>query len=257
MMEVGSGLLCFLLFFGAALTGTLLHPRLPLHHRDDKSHEVVRNNANILVLASSVLLAFLITFMQDSFERVNASTQGYGTEITVLDDMLRAYGAEAEPLRRTLESYAKRVLVSIWSPDGTPHFADRQEEALIQRLSIASLTLDGKDHFHQVLASEVVNQTRLLALRRQELVELGSSGLPVPFIVLTIVWLTLCFASFGFNAPFNALTVTSLFVTTLSIAAALYLIIDLGTPFGGPIEVSDWPVRTAILHLQRPVLVPG
>ncbi len=257
MIEIGCGLLCFLLFFGAAMTGALLHPRLPLHHRDDKSHEVVRNNANILVVASSVLLAFLITFMQDSFERVNASTQGYGTDLTVLDDMLRAYGPEAEPIRQTLGGYAKRVLVSIWSPDGTPDFADAQGEALIQEISIAGLALQGKDHFHQALASELVSEIRLLALRRQQLVELGSSGLPVPFIVLTIVWLTLCFASFGFNAPCNALTVSSLFVTTLSVAAALYLIIDLGTPFGGPIKVSNWPVRTAILHLQRPLLRPG
>ena len=257
MTEVGSGLLCFVLFFGAAMTGALLHPRLPLHHRSDKSHEVVRNSANILVLASSVLLAFLITFMQDSFERVNVSTQGYGTEITVLDEMLRAYGPEAEPVRQTLQAYARRVLVSIWSPDGTPDFADRQGEALIQKLSIAGLSLEGKDHFHQALASELVNEIRLLALRRQELVELGSSGLPVPFIVLTIVWLTLCFASFGFNAPCNVLTVSSLFVTTLSIAAALYLIIDLGTPFGGPIKVSSWPVRAAILHLQRSIPGPG
>ena len=256
MIEVGSGLLCFLLFFGAAMMGALLHPRLPPHHRDDKSHDVVRNSANILVLASSVLLAFLITFMQSSFEKVNASTQGYGTEITVLDNMLRSYGPKAEPMRQTLEDYAKRVLTSIWSPDGTPDFADRKGEALIQKLSVAGLTLEGRDHFHQALASELVNEIRLLALRRQELVEFGGSELPVPFIVLTIVWLTLSFASFGFNAPCNVLTVGSLFITTLSIAAALYLIIDLGTPFGGPIKVSDWPVRTAILHLQRPILVP-
>ena len=257
MIEVGSGLLCFVLFFGAAMAGALLHPRLPSHHRNDKSHEVVRNNANILVLASSVLLAFLITFMQSSFEKVDASTQGYGTELIVLDNMLRAYGPEAEPMRQTLEGYAKRVLVSIWSPDGTPDFADRQGEALIQRLSIAGLTLEGRDHFHQALASELVNEIRMLAVCRQQLVELGSSELPVPFIVLTIVWLMLSFASFGFNAPCNLLTVGSLFITTLSIAAALYLIIDLGTPFSGPIKVSDWPVRSAILHLQRPTLIHG
>ena len=257
MIEVGSGLLCFALFFSSAMTGALLHPRMPLHHRDAKSHEVVRSSANILVLSSSVLLAFLITFMQGNFEKVDASTQGYGTELTVLDNMLRAYGPEAEPVRQTLEGYAKRVLVSIWSPNGTPDFADRPGEALIQKLGIAGLTLEGKDHFHQALASELVNEIRLLAVRRQQLVELGSSQLPLPFIVLTIVWLMLCFASFGFNAPCNPLTVGSLFVTTLSIAAGLYLIIDLGTPFGGPIKVSDWPIRAAILHLQRPILGAG
>ena len=79
----------------------------------------------------------------------------------------------------------------------------------------------------------------------------GSGAVPVPFLVVVIFWLTVTFASFGLYAPRN-LTVTSvLFVAAVSVAAAVFLILELDGPFDGLIRVSSGPLRYALANLGQ------
>ena len=63
----------------------------------------------------------------------------------------------------------------------------------------------------------------------------GGSG-PVPFLIVVIFWLTATFASFGLYAPRNATVVAVLLVAAVSVAAAVFLVLELDGPFDGLIE---------------------
>lgn len=83
------------------------------------------------------------------------------------------------------------------------------------------------------------------------LLEKGGEGLPQAFLVILVFWLALLFFSFGLLAPANATVIGMLFVCALSVAGAVFLIIDMAHPYLGIIQVSDAPLRTALAHLGR------
>ncbi len=77
------------------------------------------------------------------------------------------------------------------------------------------------------------------------------TSIPVPFVVILLCWLTLTFASFGLFAPENAVVIWVLFLCSLSIGGAVFLILELDTPFEGLIRVSADPLRYAYAHLNQ------
>jgi hypothetical protein len=81
---------------------------------------------------------------------------------------------------------------------------------------------------------------------------LGTAGaVPRPFLVVVICWLTVTFASFGLFAPRNATVVAVLFVAAMSVAAAVFLILELDGPFDGLIKISSGPLRYALANLGQ------
>jgi hypothetical protein len=52
-------------------------------------------------------------------------------------------------------------------------------------------------------------------------------------------------------APRNALALVTISLGAVSIASAIYVIVDLDTPFTGPIVISSVPMRDALDHLRR------
>lgn len=69
------------------------------------------------------------------------------------------------------------------------------------------------------------------------------SSVPLPFLALVVMWLTALFVSFGLFAPPNPITVVSLFVCALAISAAFKVVLDMDTPFGGPVHTTGFPLR--------------
>ena len=75
------------------------------------------------------------------------------------------------------------------------------------------------------------------------------SSIPTPFLVILIFWLTVLFATFGLFSPGNATVLSVLFICALSLAGALFLIVELDRPFHGLIQISSRPMHAAINHL--------
>ena len=76
---------------------------------------------------------------------------------------------------------------------------------------------------------------------------------PVPrtFLVVVIFWLSMTFGSFGLSAPKNATVVTVFVISTLSVAAAVFLILELDGAFEGIIRISSEPFRYTLANLGR------
>ena len=73
----------------------------------------------------------------------------------------------------------------------------------------------------------------------------------VPFFLILVLWLTITFASFGLFAPRNATVLAVLFACALSVGSAVFLLLELDTPFDGVLKVSAEPLRYALAHLNQ------
>jgi hypothetical protein len=82
---------------------------------------------------------------------------------------------------------------------------------------------------------------------------LGTAGGSVPrsFLVVVVFWLAVTFTSFGLYAPRNATVLAVLFMAAVSVAAAVFLILELDGPLDGLIKISSTPLRFALSQLGQ------
>jgi len=76
------------------------------------------------------------------------------------------------------------------------------------------------------------------------------SAIPMPFLAVLVFWLAAIFVSFGLFARPNPIIVSALFVCALSAASAIFLILELGHPFSGLMEISSAPLSNALPPLD-------
>ena len=69
--------------------------------------------------------------------------------------------------------------------------------------------------------------------------------------MVLLFWLTLTFTCYGMLAPRNGTVIAVLFVCSLSVGAALFVVIELDGPFDGVIRVSPEPLRVAHSQVNR------
>jgi hypothetical protein len=64
-----------------------------------------------------------------------------------------------------------------------------------------------------------------------------------------VFWLAIIFISFGLFAPHNATAIATLFFGAVS--GAIFLILEMCTPFQGLMQLSSAPLRSALAHLGQ------
>src|SRR5262245_17044775 len=77
----------------------------------------------------------------------------------------------------------------------------------------------------------------------------NTPSVPLPFVSIVIGWLAVIFASFGLFAPRNATVIAILGVCAVSVACAVFLVLELDGPFNGWIRVSRAPMDYALAQL--------
>jgi formate hydrogenlyase subunit 4 len=70
--------------------------------------------------------------------------------------------------------------------------------------------------------------------------------LPMPLLVVVTSWLVTIFISFGIFAPPNPTVVLTLIICALAVSAAIFIIMEMYSPFSGVLRISSAPVRDAL-----------
>jgi len=90
-----------------------------------------------------------------------------------------------------------------------------------------------------------------LGKTRWLMLEQATNSVSIPLVVALVFWLAVIFCSFGLFAPRNLTVVATLAVCAISVSAAIFLILEMYTPFGGLLPISDAPLRSALEHLGK------
>jgi hypothetical protein len=107
------------------------------------------------------------------------------------------------------------------------------------------------DSLQQRALEDALTQYRRVVDARWKIIEEAHSSISLPFFKTLTFWLGVIFVSFGLIAPRNTLALVTISLGAVSIASAIYVIVDLDTPFSGPIVISSSPMRDALTHLRR------
>jgi hypothetical protein len=101
------------------------------------------------------------------------------------------------------------------------------------------------------LKSQALGYIQEVLKTRWRLLSSAEGSVPGAFLVVVIFWLAATFTSFGLFSPRNGTVLVVFFIAALSVAAAVFLILELNQPFDGLVKVSGDPLRYALENLGK------
>jgi hypothetical protein len=246
MGNVTTSVVILAVLFGGALLGLRLRETLPGHHLAEDSKNIVLLGAGLVVTMSALVLGLLVNSAQMAFDTQRAELMQLSGKIVWLDRVLTSYGPGAQPARDRLKVATRRALDTMWSDtaNGRPAGTIGELYAEIQALQP---TTDAQ-RTAQATAVGIANdigQTRWLMFEQRQ------GRLPRALLVGLVAWLAGVFVAFGLFSPRNPTVVASLLVSALSITGAIFLILEMYSPYGGLIQVTSEPLRAALEQLGR------
>ena len=251
MNAIALSCIAFVCISGGALLGMLLRNALSGHHLSTDAKDVVRLGTGLIGTIAALVLGLLIASAKSSYDTQSSQLKQMTANIVLLDNLLAQYGPETETARNLLRRSVVILADRMWRENSsdlaktTPFEASAASEVFYAKLQGLSPQNDSERALQAraVQISTDVAQTRLLLFAQT------NNSIPMPFLVVLIFWLTIIFASFSLFAQPNAIVVGSLFVFALSAAGAIYLILELGQPFAGLMQISSAPLRNALVPL--------
>jgi len=251
MSPIALACIAFACISGGALIGMFLRNTLSGHHLSTDAKDVVRLGTGLIGTIAALVLGLLIASAKSSYDTQSTQIKQMTANIILLDHLLEQYGSETGAVRNLLRRGVIVLADRMWRENShdltkaAPFEASAASEAFYLKLQELSPQNDSQRSLQAraIQISTDIAQTRLLLFA-----QMGNS-IPMPFLVVLIFWLTIIFASFSLFAQPNAIVLGALLIFALSAAGAIYLILELGQPFAGLMQISSAPLRNALVPL--------
>ena len=256
MHPITVGAIVFICTLAAALFGVWLRTALPERQLDAESKDTVKVGIALVATMTALILGLVNVSAKNSFDAVDGAVKQSAAEVLALDRVLARYGTETAPIRQGMKDAIRARMDLVW-PQDSFKLADLHTLATedwlsgTERFADAIHGLRPQNEFQQMLQERSLDIAESLLQTRWLVTDSTTSSIPVPFLVVLTFWLMVIFASFGLFAPRNATVITTFAVCTLSVAAAVFLILELDGPFDGLLKVTADPLRYALAHLNE------
>jgi uncharacterized membrane protein YwzB len=254
MNTVSICIIVFILFMAAGYAGLQLQTRLAPEHKTGETKGVVAQVAGLLTLLLALVLGTLIgvSFAYFSTQRTNLET--FSAQILRLDQALAQYGPETKPMRDRLKEGIVKGYETFWGGGAVdPNMLTVAIPlANAQAISDFLATLQPKTDAQKTalstanLYSGMVEQSRLL-------MSLQVAAGPVSWFLIAILvfWTASLFFAIGLYAEPNALVYAALTFGALSIAFAIFLILEFGRPYTGLFKVTPAALEQTIEFIDK------
>jgi hypothetical protein len=249
MSSITISLIVFACIFGGALLGLLLRAVLPQHHLTSETKDIVKLGMGLVGTMAALVLGLLVASAKGSYDAQSAELTQLSANIALLDRVLAMYGPETKETRALLRGAVVRLLDQMWPKAGAPQATPTAAggEILYEKMQGLSPANDTQRSLQSQATSIAVD----IGKTRWLMYEQAKGSVSLPLLVVLVLWLTVIFISFGLFAPFNATVVSSLLVSALSVSGAIFLILEMYTPYAGVVQISDAPLRAVIANLGR------
>jgi len=258
-------LLAFTLMLLAVGIGALIRRRWPEHHSNRETIELLQSTVLMLATFAAIVLGLLTTSAKSDFDDLENDIRSLSSSIVQLDFSLELMGPEALPARQELARYAAAAIAVAWKDEAPPagdyyprlpRMTDarfnqnspvlgqmlEQVNSMIRQVPVATPAAERQQESTLRLMNVVLAE-------RWRTVEASEGTISSPFFIVLVFWLVVIFLCFGLSAPFNHLSVMVTALSALALASALFVIIDLYTPYTGIFTISSDPVRQALAEM--------
>jgi hypothetical protein len=251
MSAVVVAILAFVCCFGGALVGLFI--RLPPQHLDSDSKDTVRLVMGLIATMSALVLGLLISSANSTYDTQASELRQMSADIAQLDRMLVLYGPETQDIRNMVRQAVSAAHQRIWPSDDSqpPNLDPAAGRAQVDTLYSKLQDLVPKTPAQTHALSEIWQLSTSLTQMRMLMFEQLNASVSWPLLTVLIFWVSVLFLGFGLFSRFHATLIVALLVGAISVAGAIFLIMELNQPYSGMIRLSDAPLRAAIASMQR------
>jgi hypothetical protein len=229
-----------------------IREQLPRHHVEGDSREVVKLVLGLMATLTALVLGLLISSAHSAYEAQDVELQELSVHLYQLDRILVHFGPAATGEREQLRRILAGDIARIWPADGAEKmsYAPLAAQQEIERLFEDIGGLSPKSDLERVGQRRALELLGTIGETRHLLIEQSRGALSWAFLLVLVSWMTILFFGFGLIARYNATVVAALLTGSLSVAGAIFLILQMNQPYGGWIQVSSEPLRAALAQMN-------
>ena len=240
----------FVVLVAVTLLGTRLRRRLPAEHLSEDSRDTIKLALGLVGTMTAILLGLLVSSAKNSFDTTRSEVMQMAAKIALLDRILLLYGpqtAEARgALRKSIEEGGRRT----WPARGDTAAQLSPNEEMGDAVYDAISHLAPQDEAQRALKTEASSLMAQLAELRGLIQAQAVSSVAKPLLIALAVWLVVIFVGFGLLAPANSTSTLALVAGAFSVACAVYIILELDSPFAGVVRIPSEPMFKVLAHLS-------
>lgn len=230
--------------------GIFSRSRVPEHHIANDSRDVIRLAVGLIATLVAMVLSLLISSSSNFYNSVDGEYREALASIRQLDDRLKSYGPEAEPARAMLRAVAVRAFKDRW-PGGDfgpapnpPVGRDAFERAVLELHPQNAV-----QKWYQDRSLELIE--RLVHIQNLVRGQTRAHSVPMPLFAVVLASAAVIFASWALFVKPNGTMLAAIAVAALAVAAAIFLIVELNSPFEGLLQLPSQPAEALIETLGR------
>ena len=251
MNTLATSAIVFACVFGGSLLGFGLRVVLPEDHLSPVSRDLVKLGMGTIATMTALVLGLLVASAKNSYDTQSRELTEMSAKVILLDRVLSHYGPEAKEARDLLKAVVSRFIERTWSKEMSRHSMAEPTASQAEPLYDKVQGLVPANEVQRALQNRALNIAVDIGQMRWLMVEQGYSLVSMPLLVVVVFSLAITFISFGLHAPPNGTILTTFFLSALSVSGVMYLILEMYTPFGGFIQISDAPLRAALGYLGQ------
>ena len=249
MHSTATTVLVFTLIFMGSLAGMGLRRILPQEHFGSDAKDTVRLAIGLIVTMTSLVLGMLVSSAKTYYDSQKNQVAVMASQVVMLDDLLTRYGPEAKTVRMLARLNVEQAVDRIWPKEKSQRFQLRpvdNERTLVAEMQMLSPKDDAQAATKsQIMAaiSEAKRTYWLMFLQSEQ------ASISVPLLIVVTLWLVTIFTSFGVFAPPNATVMATLIICAMAASAAIFIIMEMYSPFSGMLKISPTAVQDALYRM--------
>jgi hypothetical protein len=138
------------------------------------------------------------------------------------------------------------IVLRVWGNGGVPIHAPASLKKEGEIFLGGIVALSSKTELQRLAQCRVLQLLENIGETRQLMIQQSQGELSRPILFVLLSWVTALFVEFGLLARFNATVITSFFVGSLSVAGAVFLIVEMSHPYGGWMQIYSAPLRAVL-----------
>jgi hypothetical protein len=243
----------FVLSFGASLVAIVGRNRLPAHHLEGDSKDVLRLVLGLITTLTALVLSLLISSGYSAYQMQQTEVLQLGVHVFQVDRTLAHFGSDTNEQRDQLRQVLAATIERVWPTDRAEAATSAPKGALQEGEELFDVVanMSPKTDLQRLTQSRALQLLEGVGETSHILIAQSKGALSWPMLFALMSWLTVLFFGFGLFSHFNATVAGALFVGALAVSGAIFLIIEMNHPYGGWIQISSAPLRTVLAQMGR------
>ena len=241
-------------FAGGAI-GLILQRILPENSTTGGPRDMIGAVVGLLTLLAALTMGLLIWTAYGVYAGQNVAIQTLAVKVLQLDLALDDYGPEALPERAKLRQSVGKAIDEVWgAKESDANFAANNFAAAVRSMRDREHALESlhpSTDFQKQALAEANSAVDAIGQARMQMSFALSSPVSYPLVLIVVGWGIFLFCGFGLMSKGHAMSLVAVVVGAFAVSSAIYMILDLSSPYGGIFRASPAPLEQVLAVMGK------